>query len=530
MLESIDLTLINWSRAQFALTAMFHWLFVPLTLGLGFMVAFMETIYVKTGDPEWKKLTKFWMKLFGINFAIGVATGIILEFEFGTNWSNYSWFVGDIFGAPLAIEGIMAFFMESTFIAVMFFGWGKVSKKFHLTATWLTAIGANLSALWILVANAWMQNPKGMQFNPDTARNEMISFWNILFSESAVNKFLHTTTSGFVLAALFVMGISCWFLLKKRHILFAKRSIIISSVFGIIASLMLIGTGDSSARDVATTQPMKLAAMEALYTGKTQAPLIAIGLIGDSNDDPVTPESEEDFLFKIEIPNMLSYMAFLNVDAFVPGIKDLVLGNEAHGIMPYNEKIKRGYEAQQALKALKKAQKSDPETYKLIRAQFEDQQWINNYFKYFGYGNYYDPDPEQLEKNAFKLVPSVSLSFYAFHIMVGLGMHFLALFIVVLWLTFKNKIETKRFILWTAVWTIPLAYIASQSGWIVAEVGRQPWVIQDLMPAMSAVSQIDSSSVMITFWLFAITFVALAIAEVRIMVKQINIGPKEGGD
>src|SRR5664279_485686 len=233
----MDASLVDWSRAQFALTAIYHWLFVPLTLGLSFLVAFMESIYVKTGNEQWKRITKFWATLFGINFAIGVATGIILEFEFGTNWSNYSWFVGDIFGAPLAIEGIMAFFLESTFIAVMFFGWNKVSKKSHLISTWLVAIGANLSALWILVANAWMQYPVGMHFNPDSARNEMISFWDVLFSPMAVNKFLHTISSGFTLASIFVVGISAWFLLKKRNILFAKRSIIVAGVFGLLSSI-----------------------------------------------------------------------------------------------------------------------------------------------------------------------------------------------------------------------------------------------------------------------------------------------------
>lgn len=529
MLESIDVTLINWSRAQFALTAMFHWLFVPLTLGLGFIIAFMESIYVKTGDEEWKRITKFWMKLFGINFAIGVATGIILEFEFGTNWSNYSWFVGDIFGAPLAIEGIMAFFMESTFIAVMFFGWGKVSKKFHLAATWLTAVGANLSALWILVANAWMQNPVGMKFNPETARNEMVDFWDVLLSSTAVNKFLHTTTSGFVLAAVFVVGISSWFLLKKRHLLFAKRSIIVASVFGIIASAMLVGTGDGSARDVAHTQPMKFAAMESLYEGRTNAPLVAIGLFGKDPDENLGRDSEEDFLIKIEIPNMLSYLAFLEVDAFVPGIKDLVLGNEEQGIMSYKEKIKRGYEAQQILKAFKAAKGKDEVEYNRLKAYFDDEVWVENYFNYFGYGNYYDPDPVQLEKNAFKLVPPISMSFYAFHIMVILGGHFMLLFMIMLWFTLRDDIEKRKLLLRTALWTIPLAYVASQSGWIVAEVGRQPWVVQDLMTTMTAVSKIDSGAVMTTFWLFAITFVGLAIAEVRIMVKQIKNGPKEGG-
>jgi len=278
-MENIDFSLVNWSRAQFALTAMYHWLFVPLTLGLSFIVAFMETLYVRTGNPEWKRITKFWMSIFGINFAIGVATGIILEFEFGTNWSNYSWFVGDIFGAPLAIEGIMAFFLESTFIAVMFFGWNKVSKKFHLLSTWLVAIGSNLSALWILVANAWMQNPAGMRFNPDTARNEMVDFWEVLFSPVAINKFLHTISSGYVLASVFVMGVSAWYLLKNREHLFAKRSIVVASVFGLITSVFIVLTGDGSARNIAQFQPMKFAAMENLYVGQQNAPLVAIGIL-----------------------------------------------------------------------------------------------------------------------------------------------------------------------------------------------------------------------------------------------------------
>ncbi|WP_027472631.1 cytochrome ubiquinol oxidase subunit I [Saccharicrinis fermentans] len=527
MLESVDLSLVNWSRAQFALTAMYHWIFVPLTLGLGLIIAFMETIYVKTGDPEWKRITKFWMKLFGINFAIGVATGIILEFEFGTNWSNYSWFVGDIFGAPLAIEGIMAFFMESTFIAVMFFGWGKVSKRFHLTSTWLTAIGANLSAVWILVANAWMQDPRGMKFNPDTARNEMVNFWDIILSPSAVTKFLHTTTSGFVLAAIFVVGVSAWFILKKREILFAKRSMVVAATFGVLSSIMLIASGDSSAREMAEKQPMKFAAMEALYEGTTNAPLIAIGIIGDPQDDPMDSTARSDFRIKIEIPNMLSYMAFLKPDAYVAGIKDLILGNESRGIMSYKEKIRRGYEAQQTLIAYKATKKSDSPKLAELRAKFNDEEWINNYFKYFGYGSYYDPDPAQLEKNAFKMVPPISLTFYAFHIMVILGGHFLILFIIILWLLFKNKLENNKIVLWTALWTIPLVYIASEAGWVVAEVGRQPWVIQDLMTTAQAVSQIDSSSVIITFFLFAITFTALLIAEIRILTKQIKIGPKK---
>lgn len=529
MMNTIEIAAVEWSRWQFALTAMFHWIFVPLTLGLGFLVAFMETIYYKTGNPEWKRITKFWMTIFGINFAIGVATGIILEFQFGTNWSNYSWFVGDIFGAPLAIEGIMAFFLESTFVAVMFFGWGKVSPKFHLTSTWLTAIGANLSALWILVANAWMQNPVGMEFNPVTARNEMVDFWAVLFSETAVNKYLHTTTSGFVLASVVVVGISSWFLIKNRHQEFAKKSIIVASTFGILASLWLIGTGDSSAREIAHKQPMKFAAMEAIYDGQKQAPLVAIGLFGKVPENPASAQAEENFGVKIEIPNMLSLMTFLDPNAYVPGVKNLINGNPEEGIMSVKDKILRGHEAVVALKELKEAQKSDPIKFEQLKAKFADPHFQKEYFKYFGYGAFYSDDAIQLDNNTYKVIPPISLTFYAFRIMVFLGLHFLALFIVMLVLTLKNRLEGKKIILWTALLTIPLAYIAQQSGWIVAEVGRQPWVIQDLMPTIKAVSAIDSTSVIITFWLFAITFTALFIAEIRIMLKQIKNGPKEDG-
>ena len=301
MIENVDMTLVDWSRAQFALTAIYHWLFVPLTLGLSFIVAIMETIYVQTGKEEWKRMTKFWMTLFGINFAIGIATGIILEFEFGTNWSNYSWFVGDIFGTPLAVEGILAFFLESTFVAVMFFGWNKVSRRFHLVSTWLVAIGASLSALWILVANAWMQNPVGMIFNPETARNEMVDFWAVLFNPVAVDKFLHTISSGFLLASMFVLGISSWFLIKKREELFAKQSILIASIFGLLSSLMVAYTGDSSARTISNVQPVKFAAFEALYQGKENAGLVAAGVLKNSGEK-IGEKNIKDFVFRFEIP------------------------------------------------------------------------------------------------------------------------------------------------------------------------------------------------------------------------------------
>ncbi|MHA7112028.1 cytochrome ubiquinol oxidase subunit I [Sunxiuqinia elliptica] len=521
MLEAIDLSLVNWSRAQFALTAMYHWVFVPLTLGLTVIIAIMETLYVKTGNVEWKKITKFWMVLFGINFAIGVATGIILEFEFGTNWSNYSWFVGDIFGAPLAIEGIFAFFMESTFIAVMFFGWNKVSKKVHLLATWFTAIGASLSALWILVANAWMQNPVGMQFNPETARNEMVSFWDVLFSPTAIYKFTHTTSSGFVLASIFVIGISAWFILKKRHLVFARKSIAVAAVFGLLSSVYLAFTGDSSARDVAQKQPMKFAAFEGLYNGSEGAGLIALGFMSTSETDP-SNENLLDFNMKIEIPNVLSYMAYMDWNAFVPGINDLIDGNEAYGYMSADEKIERGKIAMAKLKDFKEAKKAgDEQLAEQLKTEFMSPDFQENYFNYFGYG--YITDTAML-------IPSVPLSFYSFHIMVGLGFYFILFFFLALMYVIKGKLEQKRGFLRLAIWTIPLAYIASQAGWVVAEVGRQPWVIQDLMPTVAAVTQISTSAVQVTFWLFFSIFTLLLIAEIKIMLRQIKIGPKmEGG-
>ena len=519
MIDNIDLSLVDWSRGQFALTALYHWLFVPLTLGLSFILAYMETLYVRTGDEKWKKITKFWMTLFGINFAIGVATGIILEFQFGTNWSSYSWFVGDIFGAPLAIEGIMAFFMESTFLAVMFFGWNKISKKWHLASTWLVAIGANLSALWILVANAWMQHPVGMQFNPDTARNEMQNFWDVLFSPVAVNKWLHTTTSGFVLASVFVVGVSSWFLVKKREVLLARRSILVAATFGILSSIFLIWSGDESTKQIVHVQPMKFAAIEGLYHGKEGVGLVAIGFMSQSVEEPEN-ENIKDFAFRIEIPNLLSYMAYGRFDSFVPGVIDLIEGNAERGIISSAEKMERGKYAREVLGDLKEAKaNNDIVAYKAQKAKFMDPGFQENYFKYFGYG--FINDPQQL-------IPNVPLSFYSFHIMVGLGFFFLILFIMMLIFVMRNSIERRRGWLRLAIWSIALAYLASMSGWIVAEMGRQPWVIQDLMPTFAAVSQIDSGMVQVTFWLFAAIFTVLAIAEVRIMTRQIKLGTKEG--
>ena len=524
-MEHVDFSLIDWSRMQFALTAMYHWLFVPLTLGITFIIAVMETIYVRTGKEEWKNMTKFWMILFGINFAVGVATGLILEFQFGTNWSNYSWFVGDIFGAPLAIEGLMAFFLEATFVAVMFFGWNRVSKKFHLTATWLVAIGVNLSALWILVANAWMQHPVGMQFNPETARNEMVNFWEVLLSPTAINKFFHAVSSGFITAGIFVVGVSCWFLLKNRHKTMARRSIVIGAVCGLVGSLVIIITGDGSARQVAKAQPMKLAVIEGLYEGESGAPFSIVGY-GKSTNNP--ERLYEETRTSIKIPKVLSLLAYHDFNAFVPGITDLIEGNEAQGIMSAYEKAIRGKEAQNTLRRMKDVKTTNPEEYQQLKALFENETWVNEYFRYFGYGYYYDSDINQFRKNVAKLVPNVPLNYWSFRIMMGLGCLFMVVLALAFWWGYKNRLGGKKWFYRLAIACIPLVYIATMCGWVVAEVGRQPWVIQDLMPNVSAVSEVKAGMVQTTFLLFAVTFTILLIAELKIMFAQIKKGPKEG--
>jgi cytochrome d ubiquinol oxidase subunit I len=511
MIENIDISTVDWSRAQFALTAMFHYIFVPLTLGLSFIIAVMESMWVKTGNEEWKRATKFWMKLFGINFAIGVSTGIILEFEFGTNWSNYSWFVGDIFGAPLAIEGMMAFFMESTFIAIMFFGWEKVSKRMHLLSSWLVFIGGTLSALWILVANAWMQNPVGMIFNPDTARNEMGDFWAVLFSPTAMNKFTHTALSAYLLSAVFVLGVSSWYLLKKRHISIAKKSILVASIFGLAVSILTVYSGDTSSRDIAKVQPMKFAAMEGLYEGGENAPLVLAGIISTNKDGILECEHG------IEIPSLLSLMTHYKSDAFVPGIKNVLEGftdNDGKEYLPVDERIARGKLAKYALRNYKNHKKKGNKAEMKIALQD-----LRDNYSHFGYG-YLDSPKEA--------IPNVYLTFYSFHIMVGIGLLFMLLFIVSCFLVYKKKIEKYRWILWTNLICIPLAYIAIQCGWIVTELGRQPWVVQDLMTTKMAATDIDTAAVQTTFWLFAILFSALLTAEIKILLTQIRKGPKEG--
>ena len=512
--ELTTTTLVEWSRWQFAMTAIYHYMFVPLTLGLSFLLAIMETMWVRTGKAEWLNATKFWMKLFAINFAIGIATGLILEFQFGSNWSNYSWFVGDIFGAPLAIEGLFAFFLEATFFAVMFFGWNRVSRGFHLVSTWMVFIGSNISALWILVANAWMQNPVGMEFNPMTARNEMSDFWAVLLSPTAMSKFFHTVTSAYTLSACFVVGVSAWFILKKRHFEFARKSILLASVFGFLSIIATIFTGDISAQDVTRTQPMKLAAMEGLNEGGKGAPFTLIGL---TCTDPQLPsERMKTVKYGITIPKLLSFLGYHDFDAYVPGIQNIMDGYTSEDGKVYpsiEQRMANGRLAIDALKTYKQAVKDKDDalasqSLQTLRANFQD----------FGYGYLNSP---------YDTIPPVPLVFYSFRLMVGLGMLFVLLFICSWWYAKKRKFEKFKFIPYLAIACVPLAYIASQCGWIVAEVGRQPWVVQNLMPTNVAITRIASGWVVTTFWMFAILFTLLLIAEIGIMFTQIRKGVKE---
>ena len=490
----IDTALTDWSRLQFALTACYHWIFVPLTLGLSVIMAIMESIYVKKGDPFWRQTAKFWMKLFAINFAVGIATGIILEFEFGTNWSNYSWFVGDIFGAPLAIEGILAFFMEATFFAVMFFGWNKVSKRTHLAATWLTGIGASVSALWILVANAWMQHPVGMTFNPDTVRHEMTDFWALVLNPVATSKFFHSVFSGWMTGAIFVIGVSSWYLLRKRHTRFALASIRIAALTGIAGTLAVMLSGDSSGVHAAKYQPMKLAAIEGLTDGGTRAPF------------SVVPG--------VEIPGMLSILATHNIDGYVPGINNMLDGYttpEGETFPSAEKKMESGKKAIEAFRTYRANKDKDPHTAMQARKVLEEN------IAHFGYGYIQSRN---------ELVPPVRLLYWAFRVMVGLGGYLFLLMVAVLWAERKKRLAEMKWLLRIALLSTPLVYLAGQAGWIVAEVGRQPWTIEGLLPVRAAVSSVSVAAVQTTFFIFVAIFTLFLLIEIRILLKAIQKGPE----
>ena len=512
-------TVVDWSRAQFALTACYHWLFVPLTLGLAVIVGVMETIYYKTRSAKWLNITKFWMALFGINFAMGVATGIILEFEFGTNWSNYSWFVGDIFGAPLAIEGILAFFMESTFIVVMFFGWKKVSPGFHLASTWLTALGATISAVWILVANAWMQHPVGMRFDPDQMRNVMDNFGELVFNSVPVHKFFHTVFSGWALAGVFVIGVSCWLLWRKRNREFALRSIKVATWVGAIGIIVTAWTGDGSAYDVAKYQPMKLAAMEGVYDGQVGQSLTVFGLL-NPDKQPMDGQATDTYMMSFEVDGMLSYLANRDAKSFVPGINDLITGKRVgpDGKVYYVESIQdRIDQGKAAITAL--GEYNDAKVAGDSAAMAKASQAVYDNFGSFGYG--YLEKPQDA-------VPPVATTFYSFHIMILLGGYLVLFFAAAFFLAYwKPSWFENGFIQWLGMISIFAVWICSQSGWVTAEVGRQPWLIEGILPRNAAVSAVQVDNVVLTFALFALLFTVLLIAEISIMVKYIN---RKGGD
>ena len=538
---NIDAGTIDWSRAQFALTAIYHWLFVPLTLGLAVIMGIVETKYYRTKDEFWKTAAKFWQKLFGVNFAMGVATGIILEFEFGTNWSNYSWFVGDIFGAPLAVEGIVAFFMESTFVAVMFFGWKKVSPGFHLASTWLTGLGATISAWLILVANAWMQYPVGCEFNPDTMRNEMVSFAEVALSPFAIDKFCHTVISSWIVGAVFCVAVCCWYLMKNRHTKLATESMKIGMWVGLIAALLAGATGHKSAQSVGEVQPMKLAAMEALYNGGTDQGLTAIAWVNPFCQPDYA--NEEAAPLRLEMPYALSFMATNDIHGYVPGINDILNGyTKPDGTKEpsVDEKIARGKKAIEALAAYRQAKSASSDDGSTAAYQLGI---LKENMQYFGYGYIKDKND---------IVPYIPVNFWAFRIMVGLGCVFILYFLVLLLLIYDIpflSVFTRRLLAsigilpetmadaprrltglpswhyWAAIALVPLAYIASECGWLVAEFGRQPWTIQDMLPTWAAVSDLNAGSVAFTFILFLILFTTMLAVEINILLKQISKGP-----
>jgi len=520
----VDLNMLEWARAQFAMTAIFHFFFVPFTLGMSFLVAFFETIYVKTGKAEWKEITQFWQLIFGINFAIGLSTGIIHEFEFGTNWSTYSWVVGDLFGAPLAVEGIVAFFLEATFAAIAFFGWKRVSKGVHLAASWLLAIGSNLSALWILIANGFMQHPSSdfYRYNIDTARLEMTDFFALITQPVAQVKFLHTISASYTLSAIFVLGISSLYLLKGKHKEFAKKSATVAVAFGLIASIFTAVIGDEHAYEVANTQPTKIASAEGLIVGEKRAPIVAIGI--PKKVDPRTATSnDEAFVFKIELPGMLSLLGKRDINAFIPGLKDLINGNPEYGIWSFDRLHNEGAKAIEALKAYNDAKaKGDKAGMEEAKKVFYEVVAEVNGVKVtradlMGYGYLTDPT---------KLYPPVAPVFYTFHIMVSLGFWFILLFALAYVALLKGTFENNTLLQKLAVVSVPLPWIATSFGWMTAEIGRQPWTVFGILPTSESVTPIALQNVQATFFMFLTAFVILGIAELKILFTVVKNGPK----
>ena len=499
-------SLVDLSRLQFAATAMYHFLFVPLTLGMTWMLVIMESVYVMTGKEVYKDMTRFWGKLFGINFALGVTTGITLEFQFGTNWAYYSHYVGDIFGAPLAIEGLMAFFLESTFIGLFFFGWDRLSRQRHLLVTLLMAVGTNLSALWILIANGWMQNPVGAEFNYVTMRMEMTDFWAVVFNPDAQAKFVHTVSAGYVTGAMFVLSISAWYLLRGRDIEFAKRSFRIAAAFGLASIASVIVLGDESGYTVGEAQQTKLAAMEAMW--ETEPAPAGLNLIAIPNE----AEMKNDF--EIKLPWVMGLIGTRSVSKEIPGIIEIKEKNR--------ERIISGIEAVQRLEALRK-NPSDPE----LKARFEERK------DDLGFGlllKKYTKDvsaatPEMIDQAVNDTVPRVSPLFWSFRVMVGLGFLMLALFGFAAWYSVQGSFADRRWLLRAAVWSLPMPWLACELGWFVAEYGRQPWTIYGVLPTHLSVSTLTVGSLYGSIAGFVGFYTILLIVELYLMVKFARQGP-----
>ncbi len=499
--------LVDISRLQFAVVALYHFLFVPLTIGLTFLLAIMESVYVMTGRQVYKDMVKFWGKLFGINFALGVATGLTMEFSFGTNWAYYSHYVGDIFGAPLAIEGLMAFFLESTFVGMFFFGWDRMSKVQHLVVTWLMAIGTNLSALWILIANGWMQNPVGAEFNIETMRMEMTSFAEILFNPVAQVKFIHTVAGGYVAGSMFVLSISAWYLLKGRDIGFAKRSFAVAAGFGTAAIFSVILLGDESGYETGELQKYKLAAIEAEW--ETEEAPAAFTLFGFPDQEAQETHNA------IKIPYALGIIATRSLDEKVTGLKDIIKENE--------QRIRNGLIAYGAFEKIRAGDASDTEKEHFKETLSQD----------FGYGlllkryteNVVDATEEQIKLAARNSIPKVAPLFFAFRVMVGAGVAMLAVFLLAFYFTAKRTVFKKRWLLWLCFISLPLPWIAIEFGWFVAEYGRQPWAVGEILPTALAVSSLEYSDVVNSLIGFIVFYTFLLIVEVYLMLKFARLGP-----
>lgn len=504
----MELDVVELSRLQFAMTAMYHFLFVPLTLGLSIIVAIMETVYVMTDRPIWRQMTKFWGTLFGINFVLGVATGITMEFQFGMNWSYYSHYVGDIFGAPLAIEGLMAFFLEATFVGLFFFGWDKLSKVAHLVVAWLVAIGSNFSALWILIANGWMQNPVGAEFNPMSMRMEMTSFYEVLFNTVAQAKFVHTVSAGYVTASVFVLGVSAWYLLKGRHIELARRSIGIAASFGLMSALSVVVLGDESGYTTTHDQKMKLAAMEGMW--ETEPAPASFTLIG-------FPDQEaRETKYAIHIPWAMGLIGTRSLDTVIPGIAELVDESE--------DRIRSGMIAYDALMTIRADR---GEVAQDIRDRFETHSDDLGYALLL---KRYVDDPreatdEQIAQAAEDTVPTVWPLFWAFRIMVGLGFSFIAVMAYFFYIASFKRMQFPRWSLYFGVAIIPTPWIAAELGWFVAEFGRQPWTVDGVLPTALSVSHLSVGDLLITLAGFVTFYSILFIIEMGLMLKYIRKGP-----